>query len=329
MLESDRARHAPGLTRLTRRAWLGLWPMLTAPAWAQTRNMRIIAPFPPGGSTDTLARALADKLAPALQQPVVVENRPGANGAIGTEAVARSAPDGQTLLVTTNSGITINPLLYRQMSNPMDSLVPLAQLVELELVLAVRADFPAADLAAFIDLGRRRPGGLTFASVGAGSLSHLAGESFRLATGTPMVHVPYKGAGPALTDLLGGQVDAYFGTPPSFVQHVKAGRLRVLATTAATPSNAFPALPRVADSVPGFEVVGWQGLFAPAATPPGLREALERQAIAALADEAVRAKLEEQGMRVTARPASELADIIRRERAVWAKVVAEAGIRVE
>jgi tripartite-type tricarboxylate transporter receptor subunit TctC len=297
-----------------------------APIWAQARTMRIVAPFPPGGSTDILARALAEKLGTGLGQPVVVDNRPGANGALGTEAVVKSPPDGQTLLVTTNAGITINPLLYKAMANPVDALTPVAQLVELELVLAVRADHPAKSLKELIELAKSRPQGLSFASVGQGSMSHLAGEAFRLAAGVPMLHVPYKGAAPALTDLLSGQVDCYFGTPPTFLPHVKAGKLRVLANTAATPSPYFDALPRVADLFPGFEIVGWQGLFVPAATPRASVDALERQVLAVLADEGVRNKLGEQGMRVTARPARELAALIRREQAYWAKVIESAKI---
>lgn len=296
---------------------------------AQTKSLRLVAPFPPGGSTDILARALADKLAPALGQAVVVDNRPGANGAIGTEVVAKSPPDGQTLLLTTSAGIVINPLLYKQMANPLQSLVPIAQLVELELVLAVRADFPAKTLREFIEHARRHPNGLTFASVGPGSLSHLAGESFSLSTGAPLVHVPYKGAAPALTDLLGGQVDAYFGTPPTFVPHVKSGRIRVLATTAAVPSAAFPGLPRVADTVAGFEVAGWQGLFAPTGTPKEVLQRLEAATLQALADDSVKARLVEQGMRVTARPATELAVILRSERAAWTRLVEKARITVE
>jgi tripartite-type tricarboxylate transporter receptor subunit TctC len=298
-------------------------------AWAQAKPLRIVVPFPPGGSTDILARALADKLAVALNQSVVVENKPGANGAIGTEAVVKAEPDGLTLLITTSAGITINPLLYKQMANPMDGLAPIAQLVELELVLAVRAEFPARSLKEFVDHAKRQAKGVTFASVGPGSLSHLAGESFALATGAPLVHVPYKGAAPALNDLLGGQVDAYFGTPPTFVQHVKSGKLRVLATTASKPSAAFPGLPLVADSYAGFEVAGWQGMFAPVATPKTARDRIEKAVLAALADQGVQAKLTEQGMQVTARSATELAQIIPRERAVWARVVEKAKITVE
>jgi tripartite-type tricarboxylate transporter receptor subunit TctC len=313
-----------------RQLLLGAVGLLAASAaMAQARTLRIVAPFPPGGSTDILARALADKLGSALGQSVMVENKPGANGAIGTEYVVKAPPDGQTLLITTSAGITINPLLYKQMANPMEGLAALVQLVELELVLAVRADFPARSLKDFIDHAKRQSRGLTFASVGPGSLSHLAGESFAITTGVKLVHVPYKGAAPALNDLLSGQVDAYFGTPPTFLPHVQSGKLRVLATTALTPSMAFPGLPRVADTYAGFEVVGWQGLFAPVATPKSARDRIEKEIITALADDTVRAKLVEQGMRVTARPGTELADIIRRERAGWARVVEKAKISLD
>ncbi len=296
---------------------------------AQPRTLRVVAPFPAGGSTDILARALAERLAAARGQAAVVENRPGANGALGTEAVARSVPDGQTLLVHTNAGILINPMLYKALANPLESLAPVAQLVELELVLAVRSDNPARTLGEFVEQARSRPQGLTYASVGAGSLSHLAGEAFRLAANVPMLHVPYKGAAPALNDLLGGQVDCYFGTPPTFLPHVRSGRLRVLANTAAEPSPWFEGVPRVADLLPGFAVVGWQGLFVPAATPAPAVEALERTVLAALAEDTLRRQLAEQGMRVTARPAHELATLMRREQAGWARLIERAKISVQ
>ena len=296
---------------------------------SQTRTLRLVAPFPAGGSTDILARGLGERLGTVRSQAAIVENQPGANGALGTQAVARAAPDGQTLLVHTNAGIVINPLLYKALSNPMESLAPVAQLVELELVLAVRADMPARTLADFVEQARTRPGGMTYASVGAGSLSHLAGEAFRLASGVPMLHVPYKGAAPALNDLLGGQVDCYFGTPPTFLPHVRTGRLRVLANTAADPSPWFAGVPRVADLYAGFEAVGWQGVFAPAATPAASLETLERQVLAALADEGWRRQLAEQGMRVTGRPARELAALMRREQAVWARLIERAKITVQ
>ena len=324
--------------RITRRAALRAAAALAAigalacagrTARAQARTLRIVAPFPAGGSTDILARARAERLAAARGLTGVVENRPGANGALGTEAVAKAAPDGQTLLVHTNAGVLINPLLYKAQANPLEALAPVAQLVELELVLAVRADFPARSLSEFIDLARTRPQGLTYASVGAGSLSHLAGEAFRLAVGVPMLHVPYKGAAPALTDLIGGQVDCYFGTPPTFLPHVRSGRLRVLANTAAQASPWFEGVPRVADLLPGFEVVGWQGLFVPAATPAAQVEALERQVVTALGDEALRRQLAEQGMRVTARPARELGALMKREQAGWARLIERAKISAQ
>lgn len=299
------------------------------PACAQSRTLRIVAPFPAGGSTDILARALAERLAAGRGLTGVVENRPGANGALGTEAVAKAAPDGHTLLVHTNAGIVINPLLYKTLANPLEALAPVAQLVELELVLAVRADFPARSLAEFIDLARTRPQGTTYASVGAGSLSHLAGEAFRQAAGVPMLHVPYKGAAPALTDLIGGQVDCYFGTPPTFLPHVRSGRLRVLANTAGQPSPWFEGVPRVADLLPGFEIVGWQGLFVPAATPAAVLDALERQVVAALGEEALRRQLADHGMRVTARPARELAALMKREQAGWARLIERAKISAQ
>lgn len=299
-----------------------------SPAAPQGRTLRIVAPFPPGGSTDILARLLADRYAGALQQTAIVDNKPGANGSLGTDFVAKAAPDGQTLLVTTNAAITINPQLYRT-ADPARALVPVLQLVELELVLAVRADLPARSFDEFLALARSRPQGLTYASVGAGSLSHLAGEAFRTSARVPMLHVPYKGAAPALTDLLSGQVDCYFGTPPTFLQHVKTGKLRVLASTGSTPSPFFEQLPRVADRLPGFDITGWQGLFAPAGTPPATVETLARHASALLGEAAVRQKLAEQGMRVTALPGPELGRVIQREQAGWARLIESAKITVQ
>lgn len=310
----------------------GVASTLAFPAGAareEPRTLRLVAPFPPGGSTDMLARALAERLGPVLGQTAVVENRPGANGGLGAAHVARAPPDGQTLLVTTNASFIINPLLYKSGTDYSRALVPVAQLVELELVLAVRPDLPAGNLREFIALARARPQGLAFASVGAGSLAHLAGEAFRHATGVSMLHVPYKGAAPALADLLGGQVDCYFGTPPTFLQHARAGRLRVLATTALERSVYFEDVPRVADLHPGFEVVGWQGLFMPAATPAQRMAELEREARSALSDPALRARLSEQGMRVSGRGGRELAQIVSRERAYWQGVLARSGIETQ
>jgi tripartite-type tricarboxylate transporter receptor subunit TctC len=323
---------APGrraaLSRLA--TWATLPALAGAPgtAGAQSRTLRLVAPFPAGGSTDILARGLGERLGAMRSQTAVVENQPGANGALGTQAVARAAPDGQTLLVHTNAGIVINPLLYKTLANPMEALAPVAQLVELELVLAVRADTPVRSLAEFVEQARARPGGMTYASVGAGSLSHLAGEAFRLASGVPMLHVPYKGAAPALNDLLGGQVDCYFGTPPTFLAHVRAGKLRVLANTAADPSPWFAGVPRVADLYAGFEAVGWQGVFAPVTTPAAALETLERQVLAALTDEGWRRQLADQGMRVTGRPGRELSALMRREQSVWARLIERAKITV-
>ena len=318
---------ADAQTRICRRAFIAAAAALAAaPGHAQAGSLRIVAPFPPGGSTDILARLLAERFGQSLQQPAIVDNKPGANGALGTDFVARARPDGQTLLVTTNATVAINPLLHKTPLDPAQALAPVLQLVELELVLAVRADLPAKSFEEFLALARSRKDGLTFASVGAGSLSHLAGEAFRGAAGVPMLHVPYKGAAPALADLLSGQVDCYFGTPPTFLQHVRTGRLRVLASTGSQPSPWFERLPRVADRFPGFDVVGWQGLFAPTGTPRPMLDKLAQLAAALLQEEPVRAKLAEQGMRVTGWAGAELAASIQRERAYWSRLIAEHRI---
>src|SRR5437016_7066172 len=223
------------------------------PASAQqdypTKTVRIIVPFAPGGSTDIFARYIADKLAPALAQPVVVENRTGAGGNIGAEAVARGTPDGYTLLMATTGVMAINNALYRNMTyDAAKDLEPVVFIASITNVLIVPADSPARSVAQLIALARREPGRLSFASSGAGSSTHMSGELFKSLTNTDILHIPYKGSGQAMPDLISGRVSMMFENMPGAVSHIKAGKLRALAVTGLQHSSAMPELPTVAEA---------------------------------------------------------------------------------
>jgi tripartite-type tricarboxylate transporter receptor subunit TctC len=270
-------------------AALGAGCALAAPAalaqpWP-ARPLRLVVPYPTGGNADLLGRAIGSRLAEALGQPVIVENRGGAAGAIGAAAVAKAAPDGLTLLLGDIATHAINPLASPTLSyDPVRDFVPVARLTSVSLLVVAHPSLPATDPASLLALARSRPGRLTYASGGAGSPSHLAMEMLKAATGTFMLHVPYKGSGPALTDLAGGQTDLMIdGAAASFV---KAGRLKLLGVTG-DRSPAFPDAPPLSASVPGFRFESWHGLFAPAGTPADVVARLEAEVARALADPAL------------------------------------------
>ena len=246
-----------------------------APALAQAQSgkvIHIVVPFPPGGSTDLLARRIGEKLAPALGQPVVVDNRPGAGGTVGAQFVARSAPDGTTLLMGVTGSNAIAQALYPNL--PYDVLKdfePVSMVVSSPLVVTVNPSLPARTLAEFVQLAKSRPGSISFGSAGNGTSMHLTGEMFKQATRTSMVHIPYRGSAGMLTDLMSGQIQASFGDLLVVMPQVEAGKLRALAVTSKGRHPMLPNVPTVAESgYPGFEALSWQGVFAPAGTPPEL-----------------------------------------------------------
>lgn len=306
----------------------------TSPAFAQSaypnKPIRIISIFAPGGGNDVICRLVAQQLTERLKQQVIVENRVGANGIVGTEAAARSAPDGYTFTLIP-SGHTVNASMYKKL--PFDSIrdfTPITLAGSGPLVLAVHPSLPAKNVKVLIALAKARPGQLTYVSSGVGASGHLAGAMFDSMTGTKMVHVPYKGMSLAVSDLMGGQVSMTFGTSLSVIPQVRTGRLRALATTGAQRSPALPDLPTVAESgVPGYEASLWYGFVGPARMPPEIVQRLNTEIVAILALPDTREKLASQGVDARSTTPDEFARILTADVARWAKVVQKLGLQAE
>jgi tripartite-type tricarboxylate transporter receptor subunit TctC len=301
------------------------------PAAAQSwpsKPVRIVVPYPPGGSNDIVARALQPQLASTLGQPVTIDNRGGGATQIGTEAVARSAPDGYTFLLT-NIALGANPSLFARL--PYDTakdLAPITLISTVPLVLVVHPSVAAQSVAEFIALAKAKPGVLNYASAGNGSANHLTMEMLRASAGINVVHVPYKGFGPAMTDLLAGQVSAAFVTTLAALPNVRAGKLRALGVGSARRTAAAPELPTIAESgVPGFEVNEWQMLLAPAGTPPAVLERMQHEVAAALQVSEVRGRFTELGAAPVGSSAAEAQAFLRGELARWADLARRAGIK--
>jgi tripartite-type tricarboxylate transporter receptor subunit TctC len=304
------------------------------PAAAQqaypSKPVRIISPFPPGGGNDALCRIVAQKLVEGLKQQVIVENRAGANGIVGTEVAARSAPDGYTIVLIP-SGHAVNATLYRKL--PFDSIrdfAPITLAGSSPLVLAVHPSLPVKNVKELVALARARPGQLTYVSAGVGASGHLGGALFETLTGTQMVHIPYKGMAVAITDLMSGQVSLTFGTSLSVIPHARSGRLRALATTGARRSPALPDLPTVAEAgVPGYEASLWYGFVGPARLPPEVVRRLNSAIVAVLGLPDVRDRLASQGVDPQPTTPEEFAQLLASDVERWAKVIQRAGIQPE
>lgn len=312
----------------------GLLALLPGAAMAQdfpARAVSIVSPYQAGGTSDVIARALAAALTEIWSRPVVVENRPGANGALGVQAVTRAPADGHTLLAVANSALTLNPVLYPNLPYvPLRDLTPITRTGTVANVLVVNPAVPATTVAEFIALARARPGGLVYASQGIGSNGHVTGERFAQAAGVSLLHAPYRGSAPALTDLLGGQVQAMFDNLPSALPHIREGRLRALAVTTLARDAALPDLPALAEAgLPGFDSSAWFALLGPANLPPALLARIERDVLAALARPDTVARLTAAGVTVTAGGAAALARLIPTETEAWRETITRAGIRAE
>jgi tripartite-type tricarboxylate transporter receptor subunit TctC len=307
-------------------------PVVGRIAWAQaypTRPVRIIVPVAPGGALDIIARIIGQQLSARLGQPFVIENRPGAGTNIGIEAAVRASADGYTLLLIPQS-VTTNATLYENLSfNFIRDIVPVAMLSSLPLVMEVSPEVPAKTVAEFIAYAKSNPGKVTMASGGTGSASHVGGELFKLMTGIDMLHVPYRGGSPALTDLIGGQVQVMFSPLPESIGAIKAGNVRALAVATAARSEALPEVPTVADSVPGFEASTWQGIGAPRNTPDEIVERLNKEINAVLADPKIRERLAELGSVPTPMSPADFKNLIVAETAKWGKVIRAANIVVK
>ena len=320
--------------------WIGWTAVLalmlaTAGASAQgypTKPIRLVVPYPAGGPLDIMARAIGQKLTEAWKQPVVVDNRAGAGGNIGADFVAKSAPDGYTLLMGAVATHAINPSLYSKIPyDPVKDFAPVALVAQVPNILVVNPAVPAKTVSELIALARAKPGTLNFGSGSTGSTGHLAGELFNTMAGVKMVHIPYKGAAPATADLLGGQVQLMFDNLASALPNVKAGKLRALAVTTLARSAAIPGLPTIAESgLAGFDLTTWFGLLVPAGTPPEIVARLNAEIVRALDAKDMRERLEKMGAEPLSNNTPEhFAAFIRSEAAKYARVVKDSGAKVE
>lgn len=303
-------------------------PILSAQTYP-TRTVRLVTPFPPAGPADTVGRLVAASLSTALHQQVIVENKGGGNGNIGANIVAHAPADGYTLLLL-SSALAANASLYAKLPYSLTGdLTGVAGLATFPLVLVAHPSVRAKTTQELIALAKAKPGVLNFASAGSGGGAHLAAEAFKVATGTDMIHVPYRGTGPAVADLLGGQVSIMFASIPSVLQHIRAGKLFALGVTSAKRSATLPDVPTIAEAVPGYELVSWFGLVAPTGTPPGILNRLseETAAIRNTSDYLDRVKAE--GGEPLPLNAGEFNEFIKNESVRWAKVVKDAGAKLE
>ena len=294
-----------------------------------SRPIKWIVPYPPAGTTDVLARIIAQWLTEKLGQPVVVENKPGAGNNIGTEAVIRAPADGYTMLLV-NPANGINATLYKDLNfNFVRDIAPVAGLVRTPNVMVVTANFPARNVPEFVAYCKANPGKVNMASSGSGTSVHLSGELFKSMTGCDMLHVPYKGAGPALTDLIGGQVNVMFDNLPSSAGHLKSGRLRALGVTAEQREPSLPNVPTINETVAGYEATAWFGVGMPKGTPRAAIERINAEVNRALADPKMRERLAELGGKPMLGTPEDFGRVIVSETAKWEKVVISSGAKVE
>ncbi len=304
-----------------------------AAAWAETypsRPITVIVPYPPGASTDFVARMLKEPMSAELGQPLVIENRPGAGGTTGTAAVARAAPDGYTLLVTVNAPITMNK--YFQKDYPLDPTTAFAGVTNaasVVLALAVNASVPVKTVPELIAYVKANPGKVSFGSAGIGSAHHIAGELLNQKAGIQMLHVPYRGGGPAIADLIANHVPVAFGTTPAVLPQAKAGNIRIIALAEEKRDPDLPDVPTIAETVPGVVTATWVGMFAPAGTPPDIIAKLNKAAVNALRQPDVIAKLKIQGTIAIGSSPAELDKLVKTEYAHWGEIMPSIGIAPE
>ena len=316
---------------ISSRVVLTVLVLAAVPAAAQnypTRPVRIVIPQAAGGAVDVATRPIAQKLTETWGQQVIVDNRAGANGIIGLENVAKSKPDGYTLGAAFTSSMTINPHVYKSLPyDPLRDFVPITQVVTNTITLVIHPQLPVSNARELVALGRSRPGDLIYASAGVGNMTHLAAELMRLETGLRMTHVPYKGDTPAVTDLISGQVALIFATAPSIAGHVKAGKLKLLATCGEKRAIAFPETPTMIESgFPKVVVTGWWGLIAPAGTPPEIAQKVQRDTAKHIMTPELRERLSALGAEPAGTTPEQFSAFLSSEMAKWARVAKAAGI---
>ena len=319
---------------ITRRLLLGAAMALglagAAAAEFPERQVTLVIPFAAGGSTDVVGRIVADRMSRDLGQQVVVQNVGGAGGSLGAQQVAKADPDGYTILMATVATHALNPLILKQKPyDPVADFAPVSLLVLVPNVLAVNPELPVNSVQELIDLAKKEPGTLAYASSGNGTPLHLSGELFKSMAGVDLTHIPYKGSGPALTDVLGNQVPIIFDNLPSASGHISSGKLRALGVTTAERAPSFPDVPAIAETLPGYETYSWNALFAPAGTPPEVIEALAAAAQATMADPAVVERMGEFSATVVASTPAELGEHVTAEMAKWEPVVRDANVSMD
>jgi tripartite-type tricarboxylate transporter receptor subunit TctC len=308
---------------------------LSAPALAQdaypAKPIKLIVPFPPAGGTDVLSRALAQAIATNTKWIIVIDNRPGAGGNIGLDAAAKSPPDGYTIAMGQTANLAVNPALYATMPfDPLKDFEPIALVSSQPLILVVANNSPYKSLKELVAAARAKPGQLNMGSPGSGTIGHVGGELFQRRAGVKFAHIPYKGAGPAVADLMGGSVDLYFGNSQAVDALVKGGRLRALAVTSPKRLKTMPDVPTIAESgYPGFEASTWSGLVAPKATPRPIVDRLNAEVAKALKSPEMLAKLESDGSEPLGGSPQRFADFMKAEHAKWGAVIKEAGIKLD
>jgi tripartite-type tricarboxylate transporter receptor subunit TctC len=313
-------------------AWLiAALPAIAADAQSYpSKPIRIIVPFPPGGISDVMSRVFGQKFTDAWNQPVIVENRAGAGGNIGTEIVAKSPPDGYTLVMGSIGTHAVNVSLFSKLPyDPVRDFAPVALVIEADGLLVLHPSVPVKTVKDLIALARARPGQLVYASAGNGTAAHLAGELFKSMAKIDLVHIPYKGNVPAISDLVGGQTSMLFATLPTVLPLAKAGKLHALAVTGAQRNPTVPDVPTMADTLPGFEVTNWIALFAPAGTPGDIVAKLNAEIMRIMRLPDVQSRLVNEGAKFTPNTPSEFAAFVKAEITKWGKVIKDTGARVD
>ena len=293
------------------------------------RPVKWIVPYPPGGTTDVLARLIASWLTEKMGQTFIIENKPGGGNNIGTEVAIKSPPDGYTMLLV-NPAHGINATLYTNLNfNVLNDVAPVAGLVTSPNVMEVTPGFPAKNVKEFIDYCKKNPGKINWASSGTGTSVHMSGEMFKMMTGCDMLHIPYKGAGPALIDLISGKVDVMFDNLPSSIAHIKGGKLRALAVTTTYPEPSLPGIPTVAETVPGYEAVAWFGIGMPKGSPREAIDKINAEVNRALADPGMQKKLADLGGKPLPGTPEDFGREMAKQTAIWEKVVKASGAKAE